>query len=229
MKKEIYGIFGAGGYGREVMPLARNQLVKQNKSLTDLFFVVDKPEVSTVNGITVLSLDEFIKIDAKIKYLAFAIGQSEIRQSLVDKINGCEISHWSVIAENCVVMDEVVIGEGAILSPFVTITSNVTIGRCFHANIYSYIGHDCILGDFVTFAPGVKCNGNVIIEDGVFIGTGAIILPGTKKRPRRLGNGCKVAAGAVVTKDIASFSTVIGNPAIELTKENLRKWKAGSM
>lgn len=38
-------------------------------------------------------------------------------------------------------------------------------GRHFHANLYSYVEHDCVIGDFVTFAPGVKCNGNVVVED----------------------------------------------------------------
>lgn len=48
------------------------------------------------------------------------------------------------------------------------------IGRSFHANIYSYVAHDCIIGDYVTFAPSVKCTGNVVIEDCVYIGTGAM-------------------------------------------------------
>jgi sugar O-acyltransferase (sialic acid O-acetyltransferase NeuD family) len=223
MREKIYGIFGAGGLGREVMPLARNQLQKNNVFIDNLFFVVDKPEISMVNGFKVLSLSQFIEMDAKYKYLACAIADSEVRLSLTNKIQDRKISNWTLIAENSIVMDEVVIGEGSILSPFVTITSNVVIGKSFHANLYSYVAHDCILGDFVTFAAGVKCNGNVIIEDGVYIGTGAIIKPGTKKRPRRLGAGCKVSAGAVVTRDIPSFITVIGNPAVELTKKNLRK------
>ena len=75
-------------------------------------------------------------------------------------------------------MDEVQLGEGAILSPFVTLTSNIRIGRHFHANLYSYVEHDCMIGDYVTFAPCVKCNGNIVIEDHVYIGTGAVIKQG---------------------------------------------------
>lgn len=62
------------------------------------------------------------------------------------------------------------IGFGAILSPFSCLTSNIKIGVCFQANIYSYVGHDCKIGDYVTLAPGAKCNGNVVIEDHVYIG-----------------------------------------------------------
>lgn len=48
----------------------------------------------------------------------------------------------------------------------------------------------------------------VNIENYVFIGTRAMILPGVT-----LGKGCFIAAGAVVTKDIDSFTIVAGVPA----------------
>lgn len=49
---------------------------------------------------------------------------------------------------------------------------------------------------------------SVIIEDYVFIGTRAMILPGVK-----LGHGCAVAAGAVVTSDVLPGQIVAGIPA----------------
>ena len=51
-------------------------------------------------------------------------------------------------------------------------------------------------------------NAPVLIEDYVFIGPRAIILPGVK-----IGKGAVVAAGAVVTKDVVPFSVVGGVPA----------------
>ena len=104
-----------------------------------------------------------------------------------------------------------------------TLTSNIIIGKNFHANIYSYIAHDCVIGDNVTFAPSVKCNGNVIIEDDVYIGTGAIIHQGKQNRPLKIGEGAIIAAGSVVTKSIPEGMTVFGNPAIEFTKENIKR------
>jgi len=58
-----------------------------------------------------------------------------------------------------------------------------------------------ILGQGLTFAP-------VVIEDGAWIGAGAIILPGV-----RIGAGAVVGAGSVVTKDVPSQAIVAGNPA----------------
>jgi phosphonate metabolism protein (transferase hexapeptide repeat family) len=48
----------------------------------------------------------------------------------------------------------------------------------------------------------------VTIGHDVWIGHGAIVLPG-----RRIGNGAVVAAGTVVTKDVAPYAIVAGNPA----------------
>jgi len=211
--KIFYGVFGSGGYGREVMPLARMQLQKEKGSLNDLFFVVDSPEIDVINGVKVISLNEFLQMDAKQKYLSCAIGDGEARASVKSRIQDPKVLDWTVVAENCVIMNEVEIGLGSILSPFVTITSNVTIGISFHANLYSYVAHDCVIGDFVTFAPGVKCNGHVIIKDHVYVGAGAIIRPGLTGAPLTIGEGAVIGLGSVVTKDIPAGVTVFGNPA----------------
>ena len=93
-------------------------------------------------------------------------------------------------------------------------------GRFFHLNIYSYVAHDCRIGDFVTFAPDVHCNGAVIIEDYAYIGTGAMIKQGTPDKPIVIGRAAVVGMGAVVTKSVAPFTTVVGNPAAPLEKKH---------
>jgi acetyltransferase-like isoleucine patch superfamily enzyme len=118
-----------------------------------------------------------------------------------------------VKAANVVVMDDVQIGPGAVLCPFVTLTSNIRIGQQFHANLYSYVEHDCVIGDFVTFAPGVQCNGNVVVEDHAYIGAGAMLRQGKPGEPLVIGRGALVGMGAVVTRSVTPGTTVVGNPA----------------
>ena len=105
------------------------------------------------------------------------------------------------------------------VSPFVTIASNVKIGKQFHANLYSYVEHDSQIGNFVTFAPGAKCNGNVIIGNNVLVGSGAVIKNGTKKNPLRIGSNVTIGAGSVVTKNVQSNLIIYGNPAKKLEKK----------
>jgi acetyltransferase-like isoleucine patch superfamily enzyme len=105
------------------------------------------------------------------------------------------------------------IGQGEILCANTIITSNAKIGKHFHCNIYSYVAHDSIIGDYVTFAPHVCCNGRIIIDDFACIGTGAVFKPGVQGKPLRVGEGAVVGMGAVVTKDVPPNVTVVGNPA----------------
>ena len=113
-------------------------------------------------------------------------------------------------------MDNVKYEDGIVLSPFVTIGSNVNIGKHFHANLYSFVEHDCIIGDFVTFATGVKCNGNVIIEDNVFIGSGSIIINGSEKEKIIIGKNTIIGAGTVIINSLKPNSKFVGVPAREI-------------
>jgi len=152
-----------------------------------------------------------------------AIANSSIRNKVTIALakKGCVFP--SFLSPFAFVGKQASIGIGSVLCPFVTITSNAKIGNNFQANIYSYVAHDCVIGDNVTFAPGVKCNGNVIIGDNVYIGTNAVIFQGKLEKPLVIGNGAVIAAGSVVTKSVPAETTVFGNPAIEFNKENIKR------
>lgn len=221
MNKALYAVYGASGFGREVMPLAVNYLKKNNK-VADLLFIDDGLAGETVNGYQVYSYQQFVDAYASEKYISFAIANSAIREKLSNQAKNDGIQAWSLAHDNVVKLTHVKIEEGGILCPFVTLTSNIKIGKQFQANIYSYVGHDCRIGDYVTFAPSVKCNGNIVIEDHAYIGTGAIIKQGKPGRPLTIGKGAIVGMGAVVTKNVAPGETVIGNPAKSLSRESMR-------
>lgn len=213
----LIGIYGASGFGKEVMPLVRQQypmLAKEN-----FVFIDDGQSGQTLNTYPVLSYVDFSQHQAENKAVTIAIANSQVREKLVIRLNQDKIQHLAIQASNTVVLDEVVIGEGSLLCPFTCLTSNIKIGKFFHANIYSYVAHDCVIGDYVTFAPGVKCNGNIHIEDHAYIGTGAVIKQGTPDQPLVIGKGAIVGMGAVVTKSVPPGVTVIGNPARILEKK----------
>ena len=70
-----------------------------------------------------------------------------------------------------------------------------------------------MIGESVTFAPGVQCNGNVLIEDHAYVGAGAILRQGQHGKPLVIGRGTVVWMSAVVARNVAPGSTVVGNPA----------------
>lgn len=107
-----------------------------------------------------------------------------------------------------------IIGEGVLLDgrdklligDHVDIASEVMIYNSEH-NIHS--DHFAAV-ESVVQAP-------VVIEDYVFIGPRAIILPGVK-----IGKGAVVAAGAVVTRDVSDFAVVGGVPAKEIGERKVK-------
>lgn len=216
MKK--YAVFGASGCGRGVMPLLRKSMGDNEENRFELVFVDDNPPSPNVNGQRALSYSEWLSEPADARYMSIAIANGRVREKLAERCFADGVSFIEVRAANVMQMDNVSIGEGAILCPFVTLTSNIRIGRHFHANLYSYVEHDCVIGDFVTFAPGVMCNGNVTIEDHAYIGAGAMIRQGRPGKPLVIGRGATVGMGAVVTKDVPAGATVVGNPARPMVK-----------
>jgi acetyltransferase-like isoleucine patch superfamily enzyme len=84
----------------------------------------------------------------------------------------------------------------------------VTLSNC------TLLGHDGVVG-VLNVAYGVKLDsvGKIDIKDNVFIGHGAIVLPGVT-----IGPNAVVAAGAVVTKDVQPGDVVGGVPAKPISK-----------
>jgi maltose O-acetyltransferase len=60
-------------------------------------------------------------------------------------------------------------------------------------------------------AQGLECGAAITIGENVWIGGGALVLPGVT-----IGDDAIIGAGSVVTRDVAAGSTVAGNPARNL-------------
>lgn len=206
---QLIGVYGAAGCGRGIMPLLRAQF-----PTTELVFIDDGLAPGQVNGHNIIEWTSFLEQEASEKSVSIAIAASKTRQFLAGKCATATIPLVEARAASVAQMDEVAIKDGACISPFVTLTSNITIGRCFHANLYSYVEHDCVIGDFVTLAPGSKVNGAVTIGDHAYIGSGAVLRQGIT-----IGAGATVGMGAVVNRDVPPGITVVGNPARPLIKD----------
>jgi sugar O-acyltransferase (sialic acid O-acetyltransferase NeuD family) len=210
--KNSIGIFGAGGFGREIMPLVMEQ---NSMSGTEckIFFVDANPPSPEIDGVECVTPDTFYATQFESKSFVVSVAAQKHRSQIVSKLLTKGYKPLEVRSRSARIYQENEIGVGAIFCDFTIVTNNAKIGDFFHCNINSYVAHDCVIGDFVTFAPGVMCNGNVHIGDGAYIGTGAVIKQGTSAKPLIIGPGATVGMGAVVTKDVPANATVIGNPA----------------
>lgn len=123
------------------------------------------------------------------------------------------------------------IGDYSVVESFACINNavgDVTIGNHTRVGLHNTIIGPVKIGNHVNLAQGITVTAlnhnfgdtrkrideqgvstnNVIIEDDVWIGANAVILPGVK-----IGTHCVVAAGAVITKDVPPHSLVAGVPA----------------
>lgn len=198
-------IFGCGGFGREVLNPAR-QYASSLGYRPEVVFVADEPS-EAVLGAAVICPEDLTEDDR----LVIAIGAPIDKRSVAERLR--RIAAGQVLAPSAIVGPGCEIGEGAILCPNTIVTASAIIGRHFHANIFSYVAHDCVIGDYVTFAPRVSCNGRVHVHDGAYIGTGAILREGRPGKPLIIGEGAVVGAGAVVLHDVPAGVTVAGVPA----------------
>ncbi len=196
-----FAIFGAGGNGRELAAV----LDARHGGQADIVFVTDDggPEVA---GRPHLGFDA-MKAQAGERLMVVSVARPDVRRQIVERCEAAGFGFAEVRAKSCVDYGAD-IAEGAVLCDFTLLTVNVRIGRHFHANYYSQVSHDCVIGDFVTFGPGVRCNGNVTIEDEAYIGAGATIRQGL-----RIGRGAVVGMGAAVVADVPAGALVKGVPA----------------
>lgn len=125
------------------------------------------------------------------------LGSSVLLGASFDALGNLSIGNNSVINQNCRLDN-----RGGIL-----IGNNVSVSA-----------ETCILtGDHDVQDKAFAARHRAVkIDDYVFIGTRATILPGIK-----LGTGCIVGVGAVVTKDVDPFSIVAGVPAKRIGTRNV--------
>jgi sugar O-acyltransferase (sialic acid O-acetyltransferase NeuD family) len=201
-------IAGAGGFGREVL-----DILEAANSVGSMFeflgFVDDGDNLNLGllrrrHAAFLGPIDALTQIDAD---YVIGIGSPAARRSVDDRITSWGRRPVSLIHPLSTVASEVALGPGAVVAAGVRLSTNLQIGRHFHANPNATVGHDCVIGDYVTLSPGAHISGTVRLGDGVLIGTGAVVIQGCT-----VGDWAVVGAGAVVIHDVEPGATAVGVP-----------------
>ena len=167
-----------------------------------------------LNG-TVAFIGKNITVQGK-NNLQFARSVS-VQDNVFIQVNGLfKMGHKSMIKRDAYVIvnnGQLTVGEHSAIGKRSEIALNggkISIGNSVRiaSNVFiTNANHEFVNKDTPIMDQGIA-TADVIIEDDVWIGHAAIILPGI-----HIGKGAIIAAGSVVTKDVPAFTIVGGNPA----------------
>jgi len=198
MKK---GIIGAGGFAREVYwslnPIERNDTV---------FFVDDEYWDDSDEKILPLSLFEFNKYEVIV-----AVADSKHRQRIVDQLPKKTKFFTHIHPSAQILADDVIIGEGSIICSGTILTTNIVLGKHSQLNLQTTIGHDCVIGDYFTTAPGAKISGNCDIGKRVYFGTNSSV-----REKIKICDDVVIGLNGGVVKNLYESGIYVGVPVTKI-------------
>ncbi|MBU7563168.1 2,3,4,5-tetrahydropyridine-2,6-dicarboxylate N-acetyltransferase [Pediococcus ethanolidurans] len=120
------------------------------------------------------------------------------------------------IEPGAIIRDQVVIGDNAVIMMGALINIGAEVGEDTMIDMGVVMGGRAIVGKHVHIGAGTVLAGvvepasaqPVRVDDNVMIGANAVVLEGV-----HVGEGAVVAAGAVVTHDVAPYTMMAGVPA----------------
>lgn len=212
-------VFGAGGVARECAWMLSDISAEDNFVL-DMFVINDSDWQPNrqIDDIYLINESDFFARHLEISFNAYvAIGLPSIRHSLVSKIRRHTHCQFPNIIHPRATMDrrkdKTTLGQGVVIYPGASLTTEVTIGDFVHINPCVTVGHSALIGNYCTLCPGANVSGNSRIGSGCFIGAGAVVKEGV-----RIPENCMIGAGAVVVKSITQSGTWVGIPARRIQK-----------
>lgn len=209
-------VIGCGGLGRELVSIVDSINISGDPEIgwNLLGFLDDYPSDSNVARAARIHLPILGPVAASSLhskeqvFFIVGIGDGGERRNAAKRAEALGWIPAVLVDPSARVGRDVRIGDGTVIAAFVHVTTNVDVGRHVVVDRGSHIGHDSVLGDFVTVHPMSVVSGNCTLRSGARLGTHSTLLPGIT-----IGADATVGAGACVTKDVAKSTVVRGVPA----------------
>ena len=212
------GIYGAGGFGKEVYDVAYRQN-KITKSWESIFFIDDYRENSSDCYLSkVYTLSYILRTYTIDNFeVVIATGEPAVRIKLKNKLTENGIKLGTVIDPSAIISPTAQLGAGVIVTSNCIIASSAIVGENVAINVKSIVGHDIILANDVVLSSMVNIGGACKIGSGTYLGMGCFIKEGLE-----IGDDVIVGMGSVVHHNIPSGMIALGNPARPM-RQNIDK------
>lgn len=217
MSKKVI-IVGGVGTGT-VIAAAIEDIMREGHEWELLGFLNDSMKTGEeLSGFPVLgTVDEANRFSSEDCYFIYALFTTKKSYERVQRLHSLGIAdeRFATLRHpTAVVSRNVRLGYGVVLMPGVVISPDVVIGN--HTQLYanSFVGHNTTVGNYCLIANNASIGAFINVEDGVHVGSNCSIVERVT-----LGKWSVVGLGAVVLKDVAPSTTVVGNPARVLSAE----------
>lgn len=203
-------IYGAGGFGREIVCLI-NSINKIEKQWNLIGFIDDFLPAGFKNrfGEVIGNLGLLNSFTDKIG-VTISIANPAILKKITSAINNPNIWYPNLIAPDVKFHDpeSFSIGLGNIIFFSCRLSCDVSIGNFNVINSLVSLGHDVKIGDRNVINPAVRISGNCTVGNDNFFGLNSIILQGLK-----IGNETRIGVSSVVIRNTSDRTLYFGNPA----------------
>jgi sugar O-acyltransferase (sialic acid O-acetyltransferase NeuD family) len=199
-------LIGGGGHCKSVIDVA------ENAGYT-ILGILDTPENlgKKVLNYQIVGTDENIRDYVDKAFFLVTVGQIQdptLRIKLHAKVYQAEGHFATLIANTAHVSNYSSIGEGTVIMHQAVVNADARIGIGCIINTFANIEHDVVINDFCHISTGAMINGNCTVGKGTFFGSQSVIVNGLN-----ITEGCVIAAGALVRKDILQKGIYAGIPA----------------
>ncbi len=218
MKRVV--IIGAGGHGREIAGILRQQ-IEAGDRFTLLGFIDENPDLhkETRDGLQVLGGWEYFEgVDRNEVSVICGVGLPQILRRQILRAESLNLKFVNAISPLATVSPYAKLGCGVTMFPNTAANTNSFIGDYSILNVSSTVSHDSIVGRYSNINPGAHLAGNVTLGEGCYVGMGANVIQG-----KRIGDWTIVGAGAVVAQDLPANVTAVGVPA-KIIKQKEKGW-----
>jgi sugar O-acyltransferase (sialic acid O-acetyltransferase NeuD family) len=171
-------VLGSGGHAKVLIDILRTQ------SYEIIGITVPKESLAeeTFQGIKIIGSDEeilkYATNDIRLVNGLGSIEKTDKRRKLFEYFKRKGFSFANVIHSTAIIANEVELGEGTQVMAGAIIQTGSQISSNCIVNTKASIDHDCHVGAHVHLAPGVTLSGDVKVDEGVHIGTGATVIQG---------------------------------------------------
>lgn len=199
-------IVGAGGCAREIYYWTNDTFSKENYKIKGFLSYKQKDLEGYNIKVGIIGDDDNYKIEKNDRFI-IAIGDIDIKKRAVNRLKKRGAKFISLIHPTALIIPTAKIGEGVVICPYCLISDNVQLGDFVMTNTYSSCGHDVQVGKYCILSPYVALNGFVKLENEVFVGTHATVIP-----YKKVGFQAKISANSVVMRNVPSKCMVFGVP-----------------